>query len=42
MIFDWCSQYFYSLYMGNLLKPQQMNNACGTIAHTEMVDRGLM
>ena len=42
MIFDWCSQYFYSLYMDNLLEPQQMNDTHGTIAYTEMVDSGLM
>jgi hypothetical protein len=39
---DRCSQYFYSLYFGNLLEPQQMNKTCGAIAHTEMVDKGLM
>lgn len=39
---DWCSQYFYSLYMGNLLEPQQMNDTCGTTAQTEIVGRGLM
>ena len=42
MTFDWCSQYCYSLHMGNLLEPQQMNDTRGTIAYTEMVDRGLM
>ena len=39
---DWCSQYFYSLYVGNLLELQQMNETCGAITHTEMVDKGLM
>lgn len=39
---DWRIQNFYSLYVGNLLEPQQMNDTYGTIAHTEMVDRGLM
>jgi len=39
---DWCSQYFYSLYIGNLLEPQPMNDTCGTTAQTEIVGRGLM
>jgi hypothetical protein len=39
---DWCSQYFYNLYMGNLLEPQQMHDTCGTTVHTEIVDRALI
>lgn len=39
---DWCSQYFYSLYVGNLLELQQMNDTCGATAHTKMVDKGLI
>jgi hypothetical protein len=39
---DWCIQYFYSLYMGSLLEPQQTNDTCGAIVHTEMGDKGLM
>jgi hypothetical protein len=38
---DSCSQYFYSLYVGNLLEPQQMNDTCGATVHTETVDKDL-